>query len=164
MFQDEKVLGTHLTQWNRSSRLWWPTFISHNPICQSSYMLNLMCVHVINPNSIYLVLHLVWKINSSECVWMVITQIQGFEKIIKQTCFSYFWCGFKIKTSVYAWTCDEQSRTCEEHIRTFKHIQRNLNDCYHALILNSHHGNTKQVRENDYTFMQDPHGGGGDSW
>ena len=49
---------------------------------------------------------------------------------MKQTCFSYFWCGFKIKTSVYAWicdeqlkTCDEQSRTCEEHIRTIKNIQ-----------------------------------------
>ena len=58
--------------------------------------------------------------------------------------------GFKIKTSVYAWTCDEQSRTCdeqsrtcEEHIRTFKHIQENLNNYYHALILNSHHGSTK---------------------
>ena len=37
----------------------------------------------------------------------------------------------------YAWTCDEQLRTCEEHIRTFKHIQGN----YHALILNSHNGN-----------------------
>ena len=49
-------------------------------------------------------------------------------------------------------------------IQTFKHIQRNLNDCYHALILNSHHGNTKQVREMDYIFMQDPYGGGGDSW
>ena len=38
-------------------------------------------------------------------------------------------------------TCDEQLRTCEEHIRTFKHIQGNLNNHYHALILNSHHGN-----------------------
>ena len=83
---------------------------------------------------------------------------------MKQTYFSYFWCGFKIKTSVYIWTCDEQPRTCEEQLRTFKHIQRNLNDYYHALILNSHHGNTKQVRERDYTFMQDPYGGGGDSW
>ena len=90
-------------------------------------------------------MHLDWKINSSECVWMVITKIQGFKRIIKQTCFLYFWCGFKIKTSVYAWTCDEQSRTfeeqsrtCEEHIRTFKHIQKNLNNYYHALILNSH--------------------------
>ena len=46
-------------------------------------------------------------------------------------------------SSVYAWTCDEQSRTCEEHIRTFKNIQENLNNYYHALILNSHHGNTK---------------------
>ena len=62
---------------------------------------------------------------------------------MKQTCFSYFLCGFKIKTSVYAWACDEQPRTCEEQLRTFKHIQRNLNDYYHALILNSHHGNTK---------------------
>ena len=65
---------------------------------------------------------------------------------MKQTCFSYFWCGFKIKTSVYAWACDEQPKTCEEQLRTFKHIQRNLNDYYHALILNSHHGNiNKQV-------------------
>ena len=60
---------------------------------------------------------------------------------MKQTCFSYFWCGFKIKSSVYAWTCAEQPRTCEEQLRTFKHIQRNLNDYYHALILNSHHDN-----------------------
>ena len=42
---------------------------------------------------------------------------------MKQTCFSYFLCGFKIKTSVYAWTYDEHLRTCEEHIRTFKNIQ-----------------------------------------
>ena len=69
---------------------------------------------------------------------------------MKQTCFLYFWYEFKIETSVYAWTCDErsrtcdkQSRTCEEHIRTFKHIQENLNNYYHVLILNSHHGNTK---------------------
>ena len=62
---------------------------------------------------------------------------------MKQTCLSYFWYGFKIKTSDYAWTCDEQPRTCEEHIRTFKHIQENLNNYYHALILNSHHANTK---------------------
>ena len=84
---------------------------------------------------------------------------------MKQTCFSYFWCGFKIKTNVYAWTCDEQPRTCEEQLRTFKHIQKNLNDYYHALILNSYHGNTKKkrVRERDYTFMQDPYGGGRDS-
>ena len=75
---------------------------------------------------------------------------------MKQTCFSYFWCGFKIKTIVYAWICDEQPRTCEEQLRTFKHIQRNLNDYYL--------GNTKQVRENDYTLMQDPYGGEGDSW
>ena len=48
---------------------------------------------------------------------------------MKQTCFSYFDVDlrsklvFKIKTSVYAWTCDEQLKTCEEHIRTFKNIQ-----------------------------------------
>ena len=62
---------------------------------------------------------------------------------MKQTYFSYFWCGFKIKTSIYAWTYDEQPRTYEEQLKTFKHIQRNLNDYYHSLILNSHHGNTK---------------------
>ena len=62
---------------------------------------------------------------------------------MKQTCFSYFWCWFKIKTSAYTWTYDEQLRIYEEHIRTFKHIQENLNNYYHTLILNSHHGNTK---------------------
>ena len=31
----------------------------------------------------------------------------------------------------------------QEHIRTFKHIQEKLNSYYHALILNSHLGNTK---------------------
>ena len=62
---------------------------------------------------------------------------------MKQTCLSYFLCGFKVKTSIYAWTCDEQSRICEEHIRTFKHIQENLNNYYYTLILNSHYGNTK---------------------
>ena len=45
---------------------------------------------------------------------------------MKQTYFSYFLYGFKIKTNVYAWTYDEQSRTCEEHIRTFKNIQTYL--------------------------------------
>ena len=60
---------------------------------------------------------------------------------------------------------DEQLKTCEEHIKIFKHIQRNLNNYYHALILNSHHDNTKkQVRERNYTITQDPYGGGEDSW
>ena len=40
-------------------------------------------------------------------------------------------------------TCDEQPRTCEKHRRTFKYIQENLNNYYHTLILNSHHGNIK---------------------
>ena len=53
MLQGGKVLSTHLARRNRSSRLWWPTLISYHLICQSIYMLNLMCVHVINPNSIY---------------------------------------------------------------------------------------------------------------
>ena len=30
-----------------------------------------------------------------------------------------------------------------EHLRTFKHIQGNLNNYYHTLILNSHHDNIK---------------------
>ena len=57
--------------------------------------------------------------------------------------FIFFLCGFKIKSSIYAWTCDKQSRICEKHIRTFKHIQENLNNYYHTLILNSYYGNTK---------------------
>ena len=88
---------------------------------------------------------------------------------MKQTCFSYFWCGFKIKTSTYAWTCDEQPRTCEEHIRIFKNIQtysRNLNNYYHALILIliMTTQKKKQVREMDFTFMQDSYNGEGDFW
>ena len=87
---------------------------------------------------------------------------------MKQTCFSYFWCGFKIKTNVYAWTCDEQPRTCEEHIRTFKNIQiysrefKLLLLCFNPKFLLWQH--EKQVREIDYTLMQDLYGGGGDSW
>ena len=37
----------------------------------------------------------------------------------------------------------EHVENTSEHLRTFKHIQENLNNYYHALILNSHHGNTK---------------------
>ena len=53
MLQGGKVLGTHFTRWNQSSRLWSPTFILCHPIWQSIYMLNLTCVHMINPNSVY---------------------------------------------------------------------------------------------------------------
>ena len=62
--------------------------------------------------------------------------------------FPIFLYGFRIKTSVYAWTCDKQPRTCEEHIRTIKNIQtylKNLNNYYHALILNSHQKYEKHV-------------------
>ena len=45
-------------------------------------------------------------------------------------------------------TCDEQPRTCEKHIRTFKYIQETLNNYYHTLILNSYHSNiNKQLRK-----------------
>ena len=37
----------------------------------------------------------------------------------------------------------EHVKNIYEQLRTFKHIQINLNDYYHALILNSHHDNTK---------------------
>ena len=33
--------------------------------------------------------------------------------------FIFFLCEFKIKTSVMHEHCDEQPKTCEEHIRTF---------------------------------------------
>ena len=38
----------------------------------------------------------------------------------------------------------EHVKNTQEQLRIFKHIQRNLNGYYHALILNSHHGNTKK--------------------
>ena len=37
----------------------------------------------------------------------------------------------------------EYVKNTKEHLRTFKHIQGNLNNYYHTLILNSHHGNIK---------------------
>ena len=43
----------------------------------------------------------------------------------------------------YMMNNQENVENIEEQLRTFKHIQLNLNDYYHALILNSHHGNTK---------------------
>ena len=38
----------------------------------------------------------------------------------------------------------EQVKNTKEHLRTFKHIQENLNNYCHALILNFHHSNTKK--------------------
>ena len=35
----------------------------------------------------------------------------------------------------------EHVKNTLERLRTFKHIQGNLNNHYHALILNSHNGN-----------------------
>ena len=37
----------------------------------------------------------------------------------------------------------EYVKNTQKHLRTFKHIQDNLNNYYHTLILNSHHDNTK---------------------
>ena len=37
----------------------------------------------------------------------------------------------------------EHMKNTQEHLRTLKHIQQSLNNYYHALILNSHHGNSK---------------------
>ena len=37
----------------------------------------------------------------------------------------------------------EHLKNTQEHLRTFKYIQENLNNYYHALIINSHHGNIK---------------------
>ena len=34
-------------------------------------------------------------------------------------------------------------KNTQGHLKTFKYIQENLNNYYLALILNSHHGNTK---------------------
>ena len=65
---------------------------------------------------------------------------------MKQMCFSYFGCGFKIKTNVmheYVMNNQEHVKNVYENLRTFKHIQGNLNNYYHALILNSHYDNTK---------------------
>ena len=44
---------------------------------------------------------------------MVITKIQGFEGIMKQTYFSYFLCGFKIKTNVM----HEHVMNNQEHVK-----------------------------------------------
>ena len=38
----------------------------------------------------------------------------------------------------------EHVKNIKEQLKTFKHIQEDLNSYYHALILNSHHGNTKK--------------------
>ena len=64
----------------------------------------------------------------------------------------------------YAWTCDEQPRTCEERIRTIKNIQTYSMklSCFNLRFSSWQHKQT--VREMDYTFMQDPYGGRGDSW
>ena len=53
---------------------------------------------------------------------MVISKIQGFERIMKLTYFSYFGCRFKIEPSVM----HEHVKNAYEHLRisrTFKYIQ-----------------------------------------
>ena len=65
----------------------------------------------------------------------------------------------------------EHVKNAYEHLRTFKHIQENLNSYYYALIINSHHGNTKQVMKRiipscnihmveEETIGRSPKGGG----
>ena len=58
----------------------------------------------------------------------------------------------------------EQPRTCEEHIRTIKNIQTYSRELSCFNLKFSSWQLKQTVRENDYTFMQDPYGGGGDSW
>ena len=47
------------------------------------------------------------------CVDGDILDLRIWKKIIKQTCFSYFWCGFKIKTS----DMHEHVMNNEEHVK-----------------------------------------------
>ena len=44
----------------------------------------------------------------------------------------------------YVMNNQERVKNTQEQLRTFKHIQEDLNSYYHALILNSHNGNTKK--------------------
>ena len=55
--------------------------------------------------------------------------------------FFIFLIGFKIKTSVYTWTCDEQLKTYEEHIRTIKNIQTYSMkvSCFNLIFLSWQH-------------------------
>ena len=55
-------------------------------------------------------------------------------------------------------------RTCEEHIKTTKNIQiySMKLSCFNLRFSSWQQKQT--VREGDYTYMQDPYGGGGDSW
>ena len=82
--------------------------------------------------------------------------------------FHIFDVGLRSKLMLYMnmwWIIKNMWRTHKKNLRTFKHIQENLNNYYHDLILNSHHDNIKkQVRERDYTFIQDSYNGKGDSW
>ena len=66
----------------------------------------------------------------------------------------------------------EHVKNTQKHLRTFKHIQENLNNYYHGLILNSHHGNTRNKLSKgiilsckihmveEGTFRRGPKGGG----
>ena len=59
---------------------------------------------------------------------------------------------------------DEQPKTCEEHIRTIKNIQIYSMKLSRFNLRFSSWQHKQTVREGDYTFMQDPCDGGGDSW
>ena len=77
--------------------------------------------------------------------------------------FFLFLMGFKIKFSD-AWTCDKQPRTCEKHIRTIKNIQTYSMKLLYFNLKFSSWQHKQTVRKGDYTFMQDPYNGEGDSW
>ena len=69
---------------------------------------------------------------------------------MKLTCFSYFGCGFKIKASVmyeYVMSIQEHVKIAYEHLRISKTYSKNLNNHWHALIINSHHSNIKNKLE-----------------
>ena len=71
----------------------------------------------------------------------------------------FFYVDLRLKLVI----CEEQSRTCKEHIKTIKNIQTYSMKllCFNLRFSSWQHKQT--VKKWDYTFMQDPYSGGGDS-
>ena len=73
------------------------------------------------------------------CEWWY-PRFKDLKELLYKNVFHIFDVDLRLKLVL----CMNMWRTTKNMWRTFKHIQKNLNDYYHALILNSHHGNIKK--------------------
>ena len=134
MLQDGKVLGSHLYQWDRSSRLWRPTFISSNTLSINFHVdFNLCACNKPYFHLLMLVFRLKKYILVNACGWWY-PRFKDLGELQNKHVFIFFYVDLtsNLVLRLNMW------RT----IRTFKSItnvqtySRNLHNHWQALIIN----------------------------